>query len=81
MRGTPASSIVEQNAPPPTGAPTSPPIVRQATHFPVFTPTTTRVYGGGSGSDGVFANLAAKPEAGEKTEEHPPVCFSPVMCL
>jgi hypothetical protein len=32
-----------------------------------------RVYGAGSQSDGVFANLAAKPEGGEKVEEHPPV--------
>ena len=34
-----------------------------------------RVYGGGSG-DGVWANLNAKPERGEKLiEEHPPVCY------
>ena len=32
------------------------------------------VYGGGSASDGVFANLDAKPERGEKTDEQPPVC-------
>ena len=35
-----------------------------------------RVYGGGarpSSNDGVFANLSAKPEHGEKTEEQPPV--------
>jgi hypothetical protein len=40
----------------------------------IFTPVPPngRVYGGGSGSDGVFANLSAKPERGEKTEEHPP---------
>lgn len=31
------------------------------------------VYGGGMESDGVFANLSAKPESGEKLEEHPPV--------
>ncbi|KFX87077.1 hypothetical protein O988_07643 [Pseudogymnoascus sp. VKM F-3808] len=43
------------------------------THTPVFAPTVQgRVYGGGSGSDGVFANLSAKPERGEKIEEHPP---------
>lgn len=43
-------------------------------HTPVFAPTIQgRVYGGGSGSDGVFANLSAKPERGEKVEEHPPV--------
>lgn len=34
--------------------------------------STGRVYGGGTGSDGVFANLSAKPETGEKLEEHPP---------
>ncbi|KAK4675928.1 hypothetical protein QC764_506380 [Podospora pseudoanserina] len=36
-------------------------------------PTTTRVYGGGIQSDGVFSNLAAKPERGEpEKEELPP---------
>lgn len=44
------------------------------THVPAFAPAAQgRVYGGGSGSDGVFANLNAKPERGEKVEEHPPV--------
>lgn len=42
---------------------------------PVPRRTTGRVYGDGSGSDGVFANLSAKPESGEKLEEHPPVRF------
>ncbi|KAI6245734.1 Metal homeostatis protein BSD2 [Erysiphe necator] len=44
------------------------------TRFPSGAPlrTTGRVYGGGSGSDGVFANLSAKPESSEKLEEHPP---------
>lgn len=40
-----------------------------------------RVYGGGarpSSNDGVFANLSAKPEHGEKNEEQPPVSGS--MC-
>ena len=27
-----------------------------------------------SANDGVFANLAAKPERGEKNEDLPPVC-------
>ncbi|KAI1004873.1 hypothetical protein K3495_g3345 [Podosphaera aphanis] len=47
---------------------------RRETRLPEFTPVRTsgRVYGGGSGSDGVFANLSAKPETGEKVEEHPP---------
>jgi hypothetical protein len=36
-------------------------------------PTTTRVYGGGIQSDGVFSNLAAKPERGEpEKDELPP---------
>jgi len=74
MRGTPPSPTTEQVAAPPTINETRAPptIERRATYLPVFTPTTTRVYGGGSGSDGVFANLSAKPETGEKTEEHPP---------
>ena len=29
-----------------------------------------------SSNDGVFANLAAKPERGEKSEDLPPVCIS-----
>jgi hypothetical protein len=80
MRGTPTSSspleqstIEIQNA---TAADGRPAIVeRRTTHLPAFTPPTAgRVYGSGSGADGVFANLSAKPEAGEKLEEHPPVC-------
>lgn len=36
-----------------------------------------RVYGGGIQSDGVFSNLAAKPDAGgAEKEEQPPVCHS-----
>jgi hypothetical protein len=42
--------------------------------------TTGPVYGGGSASDGVFANLDAKPERGEKTDEQPPVCYL-LSCL
>jgi len=59
-------------------------VQRRVTELPNFTPRTVpttgatrRVYGGGSASvnDGVFANLNAKPERGEKTEEEkPPVC-------
>ncbi len=73
-------------------------VQRRVTELPVFTPPTTdggttgRVYGGGSRSanDGVFANLSAKPERGEKTEEQPPVssdisgaqpCFHQLTCL
>ncbi len=56
-------------------------VPRRVTELPVFLPqtasvsgTTGRVYGGGSASvnDGVFANLSAKPERGEKVEEEKP---------
>ncbi|KZF24554.1 hypothetical protein L228DRAFT_245518 [Xylona heveae TC161] len=56
-----------------------PGVERRVTELPVFSaPTQTsstrgRVYGGGQNTnDGVFANLNAKPERGEKLEEHPP---------
>jgi len=72
MRGAPASASAEHI--PAETTETRPAVVeRRVTHIPVFAPTqpSGRVYGGGSG-DGVFANLSAKPEAGEKLEEHPP---------
>jgi len=50
--------------------------VQRVTELPVFAPPVAgsgRVIGGGtSANDGVFANLAAKPERGEKGEDHPP---------
>ena len=80
MRGTPSTLSRERDTTESTTAIENrqPVIERRPTQLPVFTPTPTtgRVYGGGSGSDGVFANLSAKPETGEKTEEHPPVCCS-----
>ncbi|KAF2155318.1 hypothetical protein K461DRAFT_266601 [Myriangium duriaei CBS 260.36] len=50
---------------------------RRVTEFPGAAPsataTTTRVYGGGSGTrDGVFANISAKPTRDEDLEEKPP---------
>jgi len=48
---------------------------RRPTEIPVFAPTTAsgRVVGGGSqANDGVWANLSAKPRAGEDLEEKPP---------
>lgn len=50
---------------------------RQVTQFPA--PAGSRVYGGGIQSDGVFSNLAAKPEVGGavEKEEMPPVCCTP----
>lgn len=51
---------------------------RRVTQLPVFTPSasrpTGRIYGGGnSTTDGVFANISAKPTRGEELEEKPPV--------
>ncbi|KAK3700210.1 hypothetical protein LTR37_016089 [Vermiconidia calcicola] len=48
---------------------------RRVTEIPVFSPPTSsgRVVGGGSNtSDGVFANINAKPRPGEELEEKPP---------
>lgn len=60
---------------PADGHPRRTTVDRRVTALPVVAPTpvtaTSRVYGGGSG-DGVFANLDAKPETGEKGEEQPP---------
>lgn len=57
-----------------------PPVVeRRVTHLPVFAPTPAvsgRVYGGGTQNEGVFSNLSAKPDIGEKLEEHPPVSLT-----
>ena len=71
MRGTPTSSSTEQLNTESTATaetPRPPVIERRPTHLPEFAPPrpSGRVYGGGSGSDGVFANLSAKPEAGER---------------
>ena len=75
MRGTPSTSSAEPFTPQTSSTDSRPVVETRSTYIPVFAPqpTTGRVYGGGSGSDGVFANLSAKPEPGEKTEEHPPV--------
>jgi hypothetical protein len=75
MRGTPSSSSVEQISTESSVVPRPPVIERRTTHLPAFAPPrpTGRIYGGGSGSDGVFANLSAKPETTVEKEEHPPV--------
>jgi len=80
MRGSPSSTTLQESAaatrplegegegerhaasPPPPPPPPALPTPRPA----------GRVYGGGIGSDGVFANLTAKPDVGEKLEENPP---------
>lgn len=76
MRGTPTGSPTEQVT---VERPTDGRVAIERRVMPMIpfnpAPTNGRVYGGGSGSDGVFANLSAKPERGEKLEEHPPVCW------
>ncbi|TVY87777.1 Metal homeostatis protein [Lachnellula willkommii] len=75
MRGQPTVPADRTTRESTSAAETRPPVIeRRPTILPVFTPTPTtgRVYGGGSGSDGVFANLSAKPETGSEKEEHPP---------
>ncbi|KAK4160500.1 hypothetical protein QBC43DRAFT_325362 [Cladorrhinum sp. PSN259] len=45
-------------------------------HRPIgVAPTTTRVYGGGIQSDGVFSNLSAKPETGEPVKDELPPSY------
>jgi hypothetical protein len=51
------------------------PIQRRVTELPVFTPTPPRQQQPRGNNDGVFANLAAKPERGDNGDEKPPVCF------
>lgn len=79
MRGQPDSPVQEQAAQSDENAPRHPVIQRRVTELPAFAPPVTgsgRVIGGGrSTNDGVFANMAAKPERGEKGEDHPPVSF------
>ncbi|KAL2386001.1 hypothetical protein RJ035_004824 [Blastomyces gilchristii] len=48
----------------------------QAAFNPPVSTSSRTIHGAGTTNDGVFANLAAKPERGEKTEDLPPVCNS-----
>ncbi|KAG9230305.1 hypothetical protein BJ875DRAFT_507403 [Amylocarpus encephaloides] len=75
MRGSPSTSSAEQTTTESSSTTQPAPVIeRRNTHLPAFVPPRPggRVYGGGSGSDGVFANLSAKPERGVEKEEHPP---------
>lgn len=47
-------------------------VQRRVTELPAFTPPVSRTAPRPT-NDGVFANLSAKPERGEKNEEQPPV--------
>lgn len=82
MRGHPESPASNDNAAARSGQEDQRPTVvqRRLTELPVFTPLVagarTAVGGARSTNDGVFANLAAKPERGDKGEEKPPVSLS-----
>lgn len=77
MSGRPIDHRSGDNTPiSPDGRPA---IERRVTQLPVFAPTTANgTYGRGNASDGVFANLSAKPErGGEELDEKPPVRIQP----
>jgi hypothetical protein len=81
MRGNPQPASEDHNDS------SRPGVERAVAEIPVFTPAApgapNRFYGAGghnqftSANDGVFANLNAKPERGEKLEEQPPVRLTP----
>jgi Protein of unknown function (DUF2370) len=64
----------QENQPTITTSTQRSPMRRRVTELPSFTPipTTARQQPRG-GNDGVFANLAAKPERGDNVDEKPPV--------
>ncbi|KAK0642415.1 putative metal homeostasis protein bsd1 [Lasiodiplodia hormozganensis] len=72
MRGQPESSRSDDGHEGSSEEESRPrPIVRRVTQLPAFVPGG-RVIGGGSGNDGVFANLSAKPSREDEAEEKPP---------
>jgi hypothetical protein len=62
-----ATAVTQHPAQPPTFEPSSTATSVLASTVPDLNRST---------NDGVFANLNAKPEVGEKVEEHPPVRFT-----
>ncbi len=61
----------------PSVPPTRQPSQWSATGTSATPQPSSRVYGGGIQSDGVFSNMTARPERGEKVvEEMPPVCHT-----
>jgi hypothetical protein len=71
MRAEPPTATQDAASPriPAVEAPPVPTIERRVTELPAFRPmpTSTRA------TDGVFANLSAKPERGEQLDDKPPV--------
>lgn len=74
MRNNTSRSVSSQNVTaPPQGLAVPPTIERRITSIPSFTPATTTRAAPKPASDGVFANLSAKPSAGgEPTDDKPP---------
>ncbi|KAI9747400.1 MAG: hypothetical protein M4579_007473 [Chaenotheca gracillima] len=83
MRGNPTESRGSGEGSSPTDRPGG--IERRVTQLPAFestpagtttnttsVPAATRTHGSRVANDGVFANLSAKPERGEKLDEQPP---------
>lgn len=70
MRGD-APSATTPN--PSVASPNAPVVERRVTELPVFRPQTQARALNRPTNDGVFANLAAKPERGEVQDEKPPV--------
>ena len=59
-----------------TPTPQPGPDAPRAVNVPARPPASNHPFSSFQHNDGVFANLSAKPERGEKTEEQPPVCLS-----
>jgi hypothetical protein len=77
-----ASSMYGQPAAQTNATPPSRPIQLPVTGASGSPQAGSRVYGGGIQSDGVFSNMMARPESGEKTvEEMPPVRALPYTAL
>lgn len=74
MRNNTSRSVSSQNGSAPPQHLTAPPTIeRRVTSIPSFAPTTTPRAAPKPASDGVFANLSAKPSAGgEPTDDKPP---------
>ena len=70
VRGSQNSSFNYESIPLVPTAPTGPSV--PASSATTFAAMPGRAVGGGQ-TDGVFANLSAKPTVAEKLEEHPPV--------
>lgn len=73
MRSNTSRSVSSQNDTAPPQSLTAPPAIeRRVTSIPSFAPTTATRAAPKPASDGVFANLSAKPTPGEPTDDKPP---------